>query len=376
MAKIMLAARHLVALVDFGGLLVFGFHRGDETGGNAFQRDAAFGTLRSGHAWHDGGKLQLQRVGEDRVFRRLGAEQALRLGVFLDQLNARLLAAGIGQVIQRLAVDREEAAGRAIFGRHVGDGGAVGQRHGIKAGAEELDKLADNALLAQHLRDGEHQIGRRDAFLDLAGQLEADDFRDQHRLRLAEHRGFRLNAADAPAQNRQAVDHGRVRIRAHESVRIGDFDRLGLLALGDLLLARPDGLRQIFEIHLMADAGAGRHDAEILERLLAPFQEPVALAVAGIFEIHILLQRLVGAELVDNHRMVDDQVDRHQRIDLLRIAAQRLHRIAHGGKIHHRRNAGEILHQYAGRAEGDFLARLALVLQPGGEGLDVFLGDG
>ena len=37
----------------------------------------------------------------------------------------------------------------------------------------------------------------------------------------------------------------------------------------------------------MADAGAGRHDAEILERLLAPFQESVALAVALIFEIDV-----------------------------------------------------------------------------------------
>ena len=74
-----------------------------------------------------------------------------------------VVAAGDGQVVERLGVDREEAAGGAVFGRHVGDRGAVGERHGVEAGAEELDELADHALLAQHLRDGEHEVGRGDA---------------------------------------------------------------------------------------------------------------------------------------------------------------------------------------------------------------------
>ncbi len=37
----------------------------------------------------------------------------------------------------------------------------------VEAGAEEFDELADHALLAQHLGDGEHQVGRGDAFLEL-----------------------------------------------------------------------------------------------------------------------------------------------------------------------------------------------------------------
>jgi len=38
----------------------------------------------------------------------------------------------------------------------------------------------------------------------------------------------------------------------------------------------------------MADAGARRHHAEIIEGGLAPFQEAITLAVALIFDIHIL----------------------------------------------------------------------------------------
>ena len=101
--------------------------------------------------------------------------------------------------------------------------------------------------------------------------------------------GFRLDAADAPAENREAVDHGGVRIGADQRVGIGDLDRRGLAARRlEFFLPGPDGLGQIFEIDLMADAGAGRHDAEIVEGVLAPFQEGVAFAVALIFELDIL----------------------------------------------------------------------------------------
>ena len=121
-------------------------------------------------------------------------------------------------------------------GRHVADRRAVGERHVGEAGAEEFDELADDALLAQHLRDGEHEVGRGDAFLQLAGQAEADDFRQQHRDRLAEHRRFRLDAADAPAEHAEAVDHGGVRIGADAGVGIGGG--LAVLFVGPHGLAR------------------------------------------------------------------------------------------------------------------------------------------
>jgi hypothetical protein len=39
-----------------------------------------------------------------------------------------------------------------------------------------------------------------------------------------------------------------------------------------------------------------------------------------------------GAEFVHLHRVVDHQLGRHQRIDALRIAAQRLDGVAHGAR--------------------------------------------
>ena len=49
-----------------------------------------------------------------------------------------------------------------------------------------------------------------------------DHFRREEINRLTEHARFRLDAADAPADDAEAVDHRRVRIGADERVRIKD----------------------------------------------------------------------------------------------------------------------------------------------------------
>ena len=66
------------------------------------------------------------------------------------------------------------------------------------------------------------------------------------------------------------------------------------------LLAGPHALAEIFQVHLVADAGARRHDAEIVERVLAPAQELVALAVALELDVDVLLQRVRRGEDVDH----------------------------------------------------------------------------
>ncbi len=195
-------------------------------------------------------------------------------------------------------------------------------------------------MLAQHVGAGEHQVGRGHAFAQLAGQLEADDFGDQHRDRLAEHRGFRLDPAHAPAEHAQAVDHRGVAVGADTGIGIGD-DCAALIGAG------PHRLRDILQVHLVADAGAGRDRLEIVEALRSPFQEVVALAIAIIFDLDILFERLGMAEFVDHYRVVDDEVHGHQRVDLAGIAAELGDRIAHCRQIDDTGHAGEILQQHA-----------------------------
>jgi len=66
----------------------------------------------------------------------------------------------------------------------------------------------------------------------------------------------------------------------------------------------------------MADAGTGRHHREIRERLLAPFQELVALLGFCLYSSTTFLPNaLLSPKKVHDHGVIDDEVDRHQRID-------------------------------------------------------------
>ena len=124
----------------------------------------------------------------------------------------------------------------------------------------------------------------------------------------------------------------------------------------------------------MHDADRRRHHAEVAEGLLAPAQEGVALGVAGELDIHILSQRIGRTKKVHLHGVVDDQIDRHERVDLGRVAAESLHGGPHRGEIHHAGHAREVLQHDPRRLEGD-LAFGGLGGVPRRQGPDVGFGD-
>ena len=317
---------------------------------------------------HNIAQIQMQGRGIDRRIIRIPPEAVLTC-IGLDQRDTVFVASCLAQIAQGFAVNREEATGRTVFGCHICDGRAIGERHVVQTFAIEFDEFANHAMGAQHLHALQHQIRGGNTFDHGASDLEADNFGDQHRHGLPQHRGLGLDPADAPAQHGQTVDHRGVAVSADQRVGVGD-------RIAVLVRICPDGLRQIFKVYLMADACARRHDTEIVERLLAPFQECIALDIALVFAVHIHLEGAGIAELVDHHRVVDNQIDRVQRVDLLRVTAQRLDPVAHGRQIDDRGHAGEILHQHAGRAIGDLARVLAALVSPFRKCLDVIHGDG
>ena len=222
--------------------------------------------------------------------------------------------------------------------------------YGCHTGAVELDELADHAVLAEHVGDREDHVGRRDARRDLTGQFEADDARDEHRDGLAEHGCLGLDAADAPAEHAEAVDHGRVRVGADARVGV----RLERAAVGAVV----DDLCEVLDVDLVDDAGARRDDLEVVERGLAPAQELVALAVALVLDLDVALQGVVTAEQVGDDGVVDDHLGGRERVDLVRVAAERGDRLAHGRQVDDAGDAGEVLHDHAGRRELDLGAGL------------------
>ena len=206
----------------------------------------------------------------------------LFLGITLDQSDlSGIAAAGKAEVAERLLVDGEEARRGAILGRHVGDQGAIGDLHAFDRRPKILDELVDHAFLAKNLRDCQHQIGCRGARGKFAAELKTDDLGGEHIQRLAKHYRFGFDAAYAPTQHAQAVDHRGMAIGADE--RIGIRDRSGSV------LAHEHALGQVFEVDLVHDADGGRHDAKILKCLLAPAEELIPLAVPLELDLHVAI---------------------------------------------------------------------------------------
>ncbi|SLG27216.1 Uncharacterised protein [Mycobacteroides abscessus subsp. abscessus] len=325
------------------------------------QLDAVLRTLGSGDRRDDGGQVQLEVLRESRLV--IGVvPHALLTCVGLDERQLCLVATGQTQVVDGLVVDREDRCGRTEFRAHVAQRGAVGQRYLGHTLAVELDELAHHAVLAQHVGDGQHHVGGGHTRLDLAGELEADDARDEHGDRLAQHGCLGLDTPDSPAEHAQAVDHGGVRVRAHTGVGVG------------LAVAHHHGAGQVLDVDLVHDAGARRDDLEVVESALAPTQELIALGVALVFEFDVALEGVGRAEDVQDHRVVDDHLGGGQRVHLVRIATEGGDRFTHGGQVDHAGHTGEVLHDHAGRGELDFHARLGRGI-PVGQRQDMVLGD-
>ena len=336
----------------FLAILAQRVHRGLVAFAHVGEQHAVLRTLGAGQRRLDVGEVQFDHRTEFGLRRVLVVPQTLCLRIGFDQLDLVRVTSRQAQVVERFLVDRADRAGRAVFRRHVAERGAVGQRQVLQTGAEELHELADHAVLAQHLGHGQHKVGRGRAFRQFAGETEADHLRDQHRRRLAQHRGFGLDAADTPAQHAEAVDHRGVGVGAEQGVR-----ERPCLAID---VARHHHAREVFEVHLVHDAGGGRHHLEIIQRLLAPAQEGVTFVVALEFDLGIARQRVGLAEHIHLHRVVDHEFRGRERVDLLGVAAQRHHRIAHRGEIDHARHAGEILQHHACGQEGNLGGRLGL----------------
>ncbi len=133
-----------------------------------------------------------------------------------------------------------------------------------------------------------------------------------------------------------------------------------------------DDAGEVLEVDLVDDAGVRRDDTEVVEGLLAPAQEGVALSVALELELGVLEDRELRAERVHLDGVVDDEIGREKRVDLPRLAAEVSHRVAHGGEIDDGGNAGEVLEEDTRGAEGDLPVRLLAGL-PFEDGPDLFL---
>jgi len=119
---------------------------------------------------------------------------------------------------------------------------------------------------------------------------------------------------------------------------------------------------------------SGGDHTEVGKCRLPPAQELIAFLIALEFDLGIELGGIGSAEFIHHHRVIDDQLGRRQGIDLVGVAAQGLHGIAHGGQVDHAGNAGEVLQHHARGGEGNFGVRFGLGI-PVHQGIDIGAGD-
>ena len=124
----------------------------------------------------------------------------------------------------------------------------------------------------------------------------------------------------------------------------------------------------------MHDADAGRDDLEGVERLHAPLEKLVALAVALKLNLQVLRERIRCASRIHLHRVIHHEVHRHERFDNLGILSKLSDGAAHRREIDQQRHAGKIL-QHDARDDEGYLRRARLVGLPVREFLHVGLAD-
>ncbi len=166
-------------------------------------------------------------------------------------------------------------------------------------------------MAPQQLGDGEDQVGGGRTFGHLAVKVEPHHRGEQHRQRLTEHGGLRLDPSDPPAEDPESVHHRGVRVGADERVR----ERLAI--------RREHDTREVLQVHLVADTGPGGDDLESVEGLLRPAQQVVPLDVALVLDLDVLLERTRAAGALGDHRMVDHELARDERVDPRGVAPER-----------------------------------------------------
>ncbi len=143
-------------------------------------------------------------------------------GVGFDQPDLFCHAAGQGEVVERLLVDREHRGRGAEFRRHVGDGGAIAQGQGRGALTEEFQIGADDLFLAQKFGQGQDDVGGCDIGLRLTRQLDADDVRQAHPRGAAEHDVFGLQAPHTYSYDTKRIDVRCVAVGTDQCIGKGD----------------------------------------------------------------------------------------------------------------------------------------------------------
>lgn len=160
-------------------------------------------------------KLEFEdSTSEDWVLLRaiVNSEEALSSKVLLNGGELFLGSVGLSEVLNSLAISREETDSSTVFRSHVRDSSSVSNGEGSNTRSEEFNESADDTTLSEHLSDGEDEISSSGGLWELTSELESDNFGENHGDWLSEHDGFTFDTTDTPTDDTETIDHGGVRV--------------------------------------------------------------------------------------------------------------------------------------------------------------------
>src|SRR5699024_2538843 len=144
-----------------------------------------------------------------------------------------------------------------------------------------------------------------------------------------------LDAADAPAQDAEAVFHGGVGVGTDAGIRVCQT------------IVVEDEAGQVLDVDLVDDAASRMNDAEVGAYLGAPTHVPVQLRVAHVLDLHVLLECVWAAEGLDEDGVLLDPLGWVQCVDPTRVASLLPDGSAHVCQVDNAGDAGEVHHQHA-----------------------------
>src|SRR5437868_4651669 len=141
-------------------------------------------------------------------------------------------------------------------------------------------------------------------------QANANHLGHEQIQRPSKHYRFSFDAANPPAYDSEAIDHGGMRVRPDQTI-------WHCQPLPVRVTTRLHYGCQVLQVDLVDDARTRRHKPKVLESLLRPTQKQIPFAVLRDFQLNVLVECFGGAREPGLDRVIDHEVSWHHRVDSL-----------------------------------------------------------
>src|SRR5690606_20343059 len=141
---------------------------------------------------------------------------------------------------------------------HVGNGSPVSDSKMVESVAEHFHKFSYHPHIPKQSGDGKNHISSGTTLRDPACELKPNHLRTGEVYRLPQHGGFCFYSPHAPTQDADPIHHGSMGIKTNQTIGKG------------VPVTHDDPLRQIFQVHLVANSHSRGYNGKVIQSFLPP----------------------------------------------------------------------------------------------------------